>query len=180
MSWIFLLAFWIYPALALAGSEGGIPYRFVFFQIFNFTLFAFIVFYLARKKLPEFLQRQKSDFLEYKSKAYDLEKKQKSACLLWEEKVQALVQKEKNIDSDVAQALNRLKTEWEIQEKESFRNLKVRLEQELKRERIKALNKLKNRLLSSVMKKTKQRLLELSTSTVEKLNYQMIQKWKKM
>ncbi len=163
-----------------AGDAGNIPLRFVFFQVFNFSLFALALFYLLKKKLPGFLKQKQKDFTEYKKKASFLEKQNQSAYLLLEDKVQALIKKEKNMESTVAKALDNLKTEWETREKQEMKVLKEQVEQELKRIKIKALNKLKNRFLSSVMQKTRSRLLKASPESFEKLNHQMVQKWERM
>ena len=166
--WIFL------PGLAGAGEE-GIPLRFVFFQIFNFCLFAGILVYLLRGKLPAFLQQKRKDFLDYRTRAKELEEQYQLDCASLEKELLELTEKEKNIESSVAKALETLRKELTVQEKQSLETQKKQANQEIKRQRIKELGNLKNRLLSLVLQQTKIKLKE-QTECLKKLNDRMIQK----
>lgn len=174
------LIFLFMVPLAGAESTGEIPLRFVFFQVFNFSLFVLALFFLLKKKIPRFLQQNQKDFIEYRNKASVLEKQNHSAFLLLEKKVHALTKKEKHIESTVAKALENLKEEWEAREKQEIKVLREQVEQKLRRIKIKALNELKTRFLSSVMQKTKEQVLSAGSEKFEKLNHQMIQKWEQV
>ena len=134
-----------------AAGEGGIPLRFVFFQIFNFSLFMIALVYLVRKKAPAFLKQKQVDFLEYQNRAKKLEEEHQQACFLLEQEIKTLVRKQERIQEMVKKALEDLKIKWEKQEKQDLDNLRKRLDQQLKRQKIKRMGDLKTKLLSKVM-----------------------------
>lgn len=174
MLWVFLF---IMPIYVLAKGGGDIPLRFVFFQIFNFSLFAVALLYLIRKHLPSFLQRKQDDFLEYRRRARELEKQHEQDCISLEEEVRVLIKKEKNIKESVANILNNLRQELEAQEKQWLENMEMQADKEIKLQRFTELNRLKNRFLSQVMQQTKKKLKKAQAEEpVHKLS-QVIRQW---
>ena len=170
--------FFIVPVLVLAKGGEGVPVYFVFFQILNFSLFSLALWYLIRKHLPAFLERKQRDFLEYRERAKKLGEQYQKDCVFMEKEVQSLVEKEKNINQSVVEAVNNLKKELETQEKQWLENLRIQTEQEVKRHKLKEVNCLKDRLLSQVMQKTEKRLKETKTEEfTKKLSHWTIQKW---
>ncbi len=171
----------IQPIWSHAGGGDGIPVRFVFFQILNFSLFTLALFFLLRRKLPEFLKQKREDFVQYQRKAKKLEKEHQAICLSLEKKVQVLQNKESNMEQSVVKALNNLKEEMRVREKNDLDNLKVRARQEMERVKIKELNRLKTRVLFQVMEQTRRYLrAPEQAKSLEELNYQIIQKWGRM
>ena len=170
----------VIPVCALAKGDGGIPLRFVFFQIFNFSLFVVALLYLIRKYLPSFLQRKREDFLEYRRKARELEKQHEQDFISLEKEVRLLAEKEKNIEESVTKALNNLKRELEAQEKQWLESVQRQADKEIKLQRFTELNHLKNRFLSQVMQQTKKQLKKgQAERPVYKLS-QVIQQWEDM
>ncbi len=166
------------PGVVWASEEGTIPFRFVCFQVLNFSLFAIALFYLLRKKLPLFLKQKQQDFLEYRRKAKQLEQEHQQACLSLEQEIETLVKKQEKTQENVKKALEDLKMELKDQEKEWLDNFKKRTNQELKRQEIKQLENLKTRLLSKVMEQTKVQLEEkIKADSLDQLNYQGMRKW---
>ena len=166
------------PGVTWASEEGTIPFRFVCFQVLNFSLFAIALFYLLRKKLPLFLKQKQQDFLEYRKKAKQLEQEHQQACLSLEQKIETLIKKQEKTQENVKKALEDLKMELKDQEKEWLDNFKNRTDQELKRQEIKQLESLKTRLLSKVMEQTKVQLEEkVKAGSLDQLSYQGMRKW---
>ena len=166
---IFISIFLFWPGLAEAATE-GIPLTWVFFQTLNFTLFALVLVYLIRKKLPSFLQKKKQDFLEYQKKAQEMEKQNQSIYLSLQKEWKVLQMQEQSISQDVEKALYNLEEELKKQEKKEQETLKVQTLQELKRQRLKELRDLKNRILEQVMIQAKQRLKEIKEPEQKKLD----------
>ena len=176
-----IIFLFILPVLVWAKGEGGIPARFVFFQVFNFSLFALALFYLTRKKLPVFLKQKQQDFLDYRTRAKELEKQNQTDCLFLEKEVQTLIKKKQDIKKSVAKALKALQEDLEIQERQWLENLNTQAAQEIKRQRLKELSGLKNRVLSKVMRQTKKQLKEMEEEELlRKLNHKVIQKWEQI
>ena len=176
-----ILIFLFLPMWVEAGGAEGTPLQFVFFQILNFSLFALVLGYLVRKKLPIFLQRKKEDFLEYQKKAKEMEKQSQLDYLSLKKELDILVEKEKNLKKSIEKALNNLKEELTEQGKQWRENLKVQATQEFKRQRLKGWVHLKDRILSQVMQQTQAQLKEIKKQDlIENLNYQMIQKWEQI
>ncbi len=171
---LFVMPVWV----CWAGGDGEIPVRFVFFQILNFSLFAGALIYLIRKKIPSFLKQRTVDFLEYRKKAIEQENQQKEACLLLKKEVEELVEKEKNINQSVTKALNNLKEELELQEKQWSESLKLQVAREIKLRRLKEFNSLRDRFLFQVMQRTRKCLSEETGEPVIRLD-RIVQGWDK-
>ncbi len=166
-----------FPAFAEGGEQ--IPLGFVFSQIFNFSLFAFALFLLLRKKIPAFLKQKNRDFTEYEEKARKLEKQSKNSCLLWRKKIKDLKEREKTLPQAVEKALNDLKREISLQKARALKNMQVKMEQDIKRLGIKESNRLKARLLSQVMNQAEKKLKPVEED-LKTLNTLSIQKWGRM
>ncbi len=138
-----------------ASSEGGISS--FFFPMINFTLFAFLFFYLLRKKGLFFLKRQREDFLNYRQNAKDLKKQNKQSYDSLFEEVKKLEEKEKRIKSDVAMALERLQKELQAKNQEWLIHLEEKNNQEIQRLRFKELNLLKDHFISEIISEAKQK-----------------------
>lgn len=172
---IIILFLFVSPSWIWAKGDGEIPLQFVFFQIFNFSLFTVALVYLVRKKMPDFLKQKQQDFLEYRRKATEEEAQQKKGCLLLEKEVQALVEKEKNLNLSVAKALDNLKKELEVQEKQWLESLKGQTDREIKLCRFKEFNDLRDRILFQVIQQTKDQLSKTKAKPI--ILDQMVQKW---
>lgn len=179
MAFIFIILF-LFPVTVFAGGNEGVPVKFVFFQVLNFSLFLAALSYLLKKNVPALLKQKQQDFLEYRQKALDLEKKHGEECVLLEKDFQALLEKEKNLEASVTKALDLLEKELNNEKVQWLRNLQRQLEQELKRQQITEVSRLKNEILSHVIQKTENQLKEVKKDEVLKLNSQIIQKWEQM
>ena len=173
---VWLCVFAFFPMHSFAEGK-GLPLAFVLSQIFNFSLFVLALFFLLRKKIPDFLRQKHRDFVEYRKKALELEKSRRANCLLWREKVRAL--EEKNLSQAVEKALNNLRKELSLREETELKTLKIKMEREIKRLKIKTAGRLKNRILSLALKGAKKEL-QKRKNVPEKLNYQSVQKWGRM
>ena len=180
MAFIFFIILFLSPITAFAGGNEGVPVSFVFFQILNFSLFVGALIYLLKKKLPSLLERKQNDFLEYRQKAIELEKKRIEECALLEKDLQVLAEKENNLDKSVAKALNLLEKELRSEGELWLENLQRQIEQELKRQQFTEMSRLKDKLLSRVLQETKEQLKEIKQEKILKLNNQMIQRWEQV
>ena len=179
MTFIFIILFFV-PMSASAGENEGIPVHFVFFQVLNFSLFVGALIYLLKKKVPALLEQKQNDFLEYRQKAIELEKKHTEKCAFLEKDLQALMEKEKNLNKSVAKAVNLLEEELKNEGELWLENLQRQVEQELKRQQFTEISRLKNKLLSHVIQKTAGQLKEIKPEEILKLNSQTLQKWEQI
>ena len=177
MVFVFLFFF---PGFALAGGNEGIPVPFVFFQVLNFSLFLGALVYLVKKKVPALLEQRRRDFLEYRKKAMEMEKRHTAECVLLEQDLQNLEEKEKNLNASVAKALRLLEGELKNEGEYWLQNLQRQTEQELKRQQFTEMSRLKNKLLSHVVRNAADQLKEMEEDKILQLNRQIIQKWEKM
>ena len=167
------------PVLSQAtGAEGGIPLSFVLFQILNFSVFTACLFFLLRKKLPEFLQQKRKDFLDYRARAGDLEEQEQSARKVWAQKLHEIEEKEKTLTADVQKALSLLQKEVKEREDQNRQIQEQQNQRELKRVRIKELSLLKNKVLSLVMARAKAELT--GRPLPARFNEQSLQKWERL
>jgi len=176
---IFCFVLFFSSSFVLAGAGGGIPLWFVFFQALNFLGFAFCFYYLLRKKVPPILKQKKQDFLDYRDKAKELEKEHKTTYDQIQHKLKGLIKKEQNLKQTVDNALKKTKEELEKNQLEWMGTQKKLFEQELKRQRLKEISSLKDKVLSQVLKQTKVEIEKKETPTLELLNKQIITKWDK-
>lgn len=180
MNFILFIVLFFIPISALAGGNEGVPVRFVFFQVLNFSLFVGALIYLLKKKIPALLKQKQNDFLEYRQKAIELEKKYIGECALVEKDLQVLVEKESNLNESVTKAVNLLEEELRSDSELWSDNLQKQVEQELKRQQFTKMTRLKDKLLSHVIQETEGQLKEIKQEEVLKLNNQIIQKWEKI
>ena len=164
------------PNLVLAGGGEGIPLGFLLSQVFNFFLFALILFLILRKKAPAFLKQKRSDFLEYRKKAQALKQKQQADCLALQQKIQYIETKQSQTKEEVAKALDRDKKELAQQMEHQINILKTSKEQALNRQRLKEVHRLKTMLLSQVMENTSQQISQESEK-LKLYDQHVIQKW---
>ena len=169
------------PLVTLAGGgEQGIPFGFLFSQIFNFSIFALILFFLLRKKGPAFLRQKKADFLEYRKSAKSLEQKHQADGLTLQKKIHHLTNKQKNIKTEVAVAISHKEKEMTQEMEHRLKNLKSRAEQELKRWHLQHITQLRVWFSSKVMVQIKRQIKEAEPAKKEKLNHYIIQKWEQL
>ena len=172
-----ILFLWFVPFIVFAsGSEAEeIPWETLFFQFINFSLFAALLVFLVRRYLPPFLIQQKEDFLEYKGRAIALEQQYKDACLKLEREIEELNEKQKNLKQDVEQAIKRLAQEMEEKEQDYQTNQQRQNREELKRQKLKATNQLKEKMLRTVMSQTTDKLKKaLDSQKQDSLNWSFI------
>ncbi len=165
------------PVVSGAGGE-GIPIGFLLAQVFNFSLFVLILFFILKKKIPPFLRQKQEDFLAYRQKAKALEQKYQADCRTEQEKIHHLANKQKTIKTDVARAISQREKEMAEEMEQSLKNLKSRAQQSLKRARLKETHQLKSWLLSQVMAQTKAQIKMAEPAKKEQLNHHIVQKWR--
>ena len=165
------------PSVAFAGSGEGIPFGFLFSQVFNFSLFVLILFFILRKNLPAFLRQKKADFLEYRQKAKALEQKYQADNLIWQKKLQSLMNKQENIKADVAEAVRQKEKEMAQETENRLKVLRARAEQALRRARLKETSQLKTWLVSQVMTQAREQIKAEEPAKKSALNSHIVQKW---
>ena len=169
----------VLPVVANAVGE-GIPVGFLFSQIFNFSLFVLILFFILKKKLSSFLKQKRADFLEYRKNAKALEQKYQSDCLAEQNKIQLLIDKQKNIKANVKEAIHRKEKEMTEELEHRLKSSKTRADQELKRLSLKNINQLKTGFLFHIMSQTKRQLKDTESTKKEVLSSQIVQKWEQI
>lgn len=118
-----MLAF--FPLFSFAASE-AFPVKEIFFQIFNFSIFATAFVFLIRKPIKIFFHKRQEEFFSFEKQAIQLEKEKKSELKTWEKKLETLREQEAEIQK-------RAKKEGEkfvFQKKEELKNLRGRLKKE--------------------------------------------------
>ena len=137
-------------------SEGTFPAKEIFFQIFNFSIFVMILFFLMRKPIKVFFHKRQEEFFAFEKQAFQLEKEKQEELKTWEKKIQVLRDQEKEIEKK-AQAEGE---KFVFQQKEEIRTLKIRFKREsdfflrLEREKSKRelLEKWKDKVISETSK----------------------------
>ena len=119
-----LLLFFL-PFFSFASNE-TFPAKEIFFQTFNFLIFAIVLFFLIRKPVKVFFHKRQEEFLDFEKQAFQLEKEKREEQKNWEKKIQALRDQEKGIEQK-AQAEGK---NFIFQRKEEIRTLRERLKKE--------------------------------------------------
>ena len=144
------------PIFVFAGE--GVPLKFVLSQIFNFSLFAFLVFYLLKKKVSPILKQKNEEFKIQRDQAKAEEEKYQLACAKWEAKIKDLEQKNQNVKNSVSEALKLFQAETLKEQQKQKEVLRSLMEADQKKQKFKELSLLKTNLLSVVMQKAKENL----------------------
>jgi len=160
---ILLLGFLLFPLPGFADSE-GIPWSFVFFQVFNFSIFLFGLCYLLIKKLPPILRQKREDFLDYRKRAVFLEKRNRVESMKLEKEFLVLEEKAKNIQVTAQQAIDDLRRGKQREYEFWLDNTKKQHEQEWLRQKRKKITSMKSWILSQVLQETGKKLQSWSKS----------------
>ena len=145
------------PIFVFAATE-GVPVKFVLSQIFNFSVFTFLIFYLLKKKVSPILKQKNEEFKAQRDQAQVEEEKHKLACVKWEEKIKNLKEKDQNIKNSVSKALKLFQEETQKEQQKNKEVLQSLMEADQKRQKFKELSLLKTNLLALVVQKAKENL----------------------
>ena len=89
------LVFSLFPFLSEAASE--LSSWILFVQIFNFSIFCVVFFFLIRKPIQLLCHQRQKDFFSFEKQAIELEKQKKEENTVWEKKLLELKEQEQNI-----------------------------------------------------------------------------------
>ena len=112
-----------FPLVAYSASREFSPQAF-FIQLFNFSIFFFIFFFLVRKVLQTFFHKRQKDFFSFEEQALKLEKERQSEKKLWDSKLLDLDSKEKNIQKKAQEEGERFRAQKQKELKEFSESLK--------------------------------------------------------
>ncbi len=123
---VFITLFTLFFTLPSYAASEGFPAREVFFQVFNFLLFATALFFLLRKPIQVFFHKRQEEFFAFEKQALQLEREKQIEKESWEKKIQTLNEQEKNIKQKAKEEGERFIS----QKKEEIKALKLRLKKE--------------------------------------------------
>ena len=113
------------PFFVFAEAAGGaFPFREIFFQLFNFSLFSAGLIFLLRKPVQVFFHKRQEEFIAFEKQALKLEKEKRAEYEKWEKKRE---EAEEN-SSTVRQKAREEGERFAFQQKEVLKNLKIRLQ----------------------------------------------------
>ena len=135
---VFLFFFLFCPFCVGAGGDEAFPFRELFFQLFNFSLFSAGLVFLARKPLQVFFHKRQEEFIAFENQALKLEKEKRAEYEKWEKKREEMALRSANVRQRAKEEGER----FAFQQKEALKNLKTRLQKSsdfiIQREREKA------------------------------------------
>ena len=110
---------------SFAASE-GFPVKFVLSQLLNFTIFAFLVFYLVRKYVPSVLKLEYSDYLENKKRAKKVYEEALQKLTETKDKIKELERKESFFQEELLAEVKKVERKMAIDldnQKQTFKRL---------------------------------------------------------
>jgi len=119
------LAALLFPSFSFADSS-SFPLREITVQVFNFSVFAIVLFFLVRKPIKLFFHKRQEEFFSFEKQSARLEREKKKELEAWEKKLEILKEQKKYIQK-------KAQSEGEkviFQRREEIKNLQNRLKKE--------------------------------------------------
>ena len=126
-NFIFFLSSLFFLLPEAQAAAGGFVAKDLFFQLLNFSIFAGLTVFLARKPLQKLYHKRQEGFLSFERQVLDQGKKIEAEQKMWEEKFSSLNKKHQGIQQE---ALRRGEN-FSQRKQGELKSLKERLKREL-------------------------------------------------
>ena len=120
---LFFACFIFFPCFSLAEGSG---LKEVAVQLFNFSVFFGLLWFLLKKPAQAFFHKRQKNFLSFEEQALKIEKEKKEELTVWDQKLKALTERESGIKEKAQEEGKKL----DFQKKEELKSLKIRLKKE--------------------------------------------------